>query len=137
MKTVVNKYDIITKISGKIREPVDRLVYEAINRDDGISYKGLMRPVANVVYCAFQDYIYDILDNIREDEEVQIRLFDGLYLNAKMVPPKKHHNCLTGKDIITKRKIKISMTATRYYKESLMKGREDEFPDLLPDSQKK
>jgi hypothetical protein len=130
MNTVINKSDILTNISGKVKDPIDSLIYEAINRDDGINYKGLMRPVANVFYCAFQDYIYSILDTVDEDNEVTIKLFDGLYLHAKMLPPEKRRNNLTGKTIITKRKIKITMTATRYYKESLMKGRKDEFPDL-------
>lgn len=127
----ITRNNIVDLVTGQdaVREKIDSLVYEAINRDDGINFKMLFRPVVDTFYKALEMCIVDILSDVNEGEEVDITLFSGLHIKAVMVPPKQKKNCLTGKMITTKRKIKPKIKFSRYFEEALMKGKSEIFED--------
>lgn len=127
----INRNNIVDMITGQdsMRQKIDSLVYTAINSDKGLDFKMLFRPVVNEFYKTLENCIVEILSDVQEGEETDITLFSGLHIKAVMVPPKQKKNCLTGKMITTKRKIKPKIKFSRYFEEALMKGKTEIFED--------
>ena len=67
------------------------------------------------IYNALESNIAEILSFANEENNISIRLFEGIVLNSEFVPEKTKVNNLTGKLITTASKIKPSAHITRYY----------------------
>lgn len=67
------------------------------------------------VYESIEDSVSDALSSANEDNDVSVRLFEGIVLNGVYVPSHEKVNNLTGKTIVTKSKIVPKAHITRTY----------------------
>lgn len=72
-----------------------------------------------VIYNALEDTIYKILSSVDENEDICIRLFEGITLDGKYVSEKTKKNNLTGETHFVRSKIKPKFNITRSYCEKL------------------
>ena len=72
-----------------------------------------------IVYNALEDLIFDTLASVRQDNDVCIRLFEGVSLDGEYVSEKTKKNNLTGKTELVGSKIKPKFNITRSYCEKL------------------
>lgn len=71
------------------------------------------------VYNALEKTIFDILSSVDANENVSIRLFEGISIEGVYVPEKTKVNNLTGKESLVMSKIKPKFNITRSYIEKL------------------
>lgn len=71
------------------------------------------------VYNALEKTIFDILSSVDANENVSIKLFEGISLDGKYIPEKTKVNNLTGKESLVESKIKPKFNITRSYIEKL------------------
>lgn len=71
------------------------------------------------IYNALEKDIFDILSSVSEDQNVCIKLFEGISLDGTYIPEKKKKNNLTGKISFVESKIKPKFNVTRSYCEKL------------------
>lgn len=71
------------------------------------------------MYDAFESVIFKKLATVNEDEDVCIKLFEGINLDGEFIPEHTKKNNLTGKLIHVDSKIKPKFNITRYYCEKL------------------
>lgn len=71
------------------------------------------------IYNALEKDIFDILSSTDENQDVSIRLFEGISLDGIYVPEKEKKNNLTGKMSLVESKIKPKFNITRSYCEKL------------------
>ena len=71
------------------------------------------------IYNALEKDIFDILSSTDENQDVSIRLFEGISLDGIYVPEKEKKNNLTGKTSLVESKIKPKFNITRSYCEKL------------------
>lgn len=74
------------------------------------------------IYDATEDKVFDILSSANENEDVSIRLFEGIVIDAIYIPEHEKINNLTGESIIAKSKIKPKAKITRSYCEKVSSG---------------
>ena len=72
-----------------------------------------------LVYNTLENLIFNILSSVDENEDVCIRLFEGISLDGKYVPEKTKQNNLTGETHFVESKIKPKFNITRSYCEKL------------------
>ena len=72
-----------------------------------------------VFYNALESVIFDLLHSVDENQDVCIRLFEGISLDGKYVPEKTKKNNLTGETSFVESKIKPKFNITRSYCEKL------------------
>lgn len=72
-----------------------------------------------IIYNALEDIIYKTLSSVNADEDVCIRLFEGISLDGTYAPEKTKQNNLTGETHFVKSKIKPKFNITRSYCEKL------------------
>ncbi len=72
-----------------------------------------------IIYNALEDIIYKILSSVDENEDVCIRLFEGISLDGTYIPEKTKKNNLTGETHFVESKIKPKFNITRSYCEKL------------------
>lgn len=70
-------------------------------------------------YDTLEDIIFDILSSVDENQDVQIKLFEGIILDGKYIPEKMKKNNLTGKVSLVESKIRPKFAITRSYVEKL------------------
>lgn len=70
-------------------------------------------------YDTLEDIIFDILSSVNENQDVQIKLFEGISLDGKYIPEKIKKNNLTGKVSLVESKIRPKFAITRSYIEKL------------------
>lgn len=70
-------------------------------------------------YDTLEDIIFDILSSVDENQDVQIKLFEGISLDGKYIPEKMKKNNLTGKVSLVESKIRPKFAITRSYVEKL------------------
>lgn len=70
-------------------------------------------------YDTLEDIIFDILSSVDENQDVQIKLFEGVSLDGKYIPEKMKKNNLTGKVSLVESKIRPKFAITRSYVEKL------------------
>lgn len=70
-------------------------------------------------YNALEDIIFDTLSLVEEEQNVCIRLFEGISLDGTYIPEKTKKNNLTGKVSFVRSKIKPKFNITRSYCEKL------------------
>lgn len=71
------------------------------------------------IYNTLENLIFNILSSVDENEDVCIRLFEGISLDGKYVPEKTKQNNLTGETHFVESKIKPKFNITRSYCEKL------------------
>ena len=72
-----------------------------------------------LIYNTLENLIFNILSSVNENEDVCIRLFEGISLDGKYVPEKTKQNNLTGETHFVQSKIKPKFNITRSYCEKL------------------
>lgn len=70
-------------------------------------------------YNALEDSVFDILYSVNEEQNICIKLFEGISLDGTYIPEKTKRNNLTGKVSMVKSKIKPKCNITRSYCEKL------------------
>lgn len=71
------------------------------------------------IYNALENIIFDTLHSVNEEQDVCIRLFEGISLDGKYISEKTKRNNLTGKLSVVESKIKPKFNITRNYCEKL------------------
>lgn len=67
------------------------------------------------IYNAIEDLVFSTLSSANADNDVSVRLFEGVVLDGVYVPAHEKVNNLTGEMIITKEKISPKARITRSY----------------------
>ena len=70
-------------------------------------------------YNALESIIFDLLSAVNENQDISIRLFEGISLDGNYVPEKTKKNNLTGETNRVESKIKPKFKITRSYCEKL------------------
>ena len=70
-------------------------------------------------YNTLENIIFDILCSVNEEQDVCIKLFEGISLDGKYISEKTKINNLTGKESFVDSKIKPKFNITRSYCEKL------------------
>lgn len=71
------------------------------------------------IYNALESFIFDALSSVNANEDVCIRLFEGISLDGTYIPEKTKKNNLTGETHLVQSKIKPKFNITRSYCEKL------------------
>lgn len=71
------------------------------------------------IYNALESFIFDTLSSVNANEDVCIRLFEGISLDGIYIPEKIKKNNLTGETHLVQSKIKPKFNITRSYCEKL------------------
>ena len=98
MKVVKTKENIIREIAKQTGENVSEV---------------------KVVYNALEELIFNALSSTCQDNDVCIRLFEGISLDGEYISEKTKKNNLTGKIEFVNSKIKPKFNITRSYCEKL------------------
>lgn len=72
-------------------------------------------PMVKYVYNAIGDVIEELLLTARPNNEVTLKLFNGLSITGTFMPSKTKTNNLTGQTIKVPSKIKVKMMASREF----------------------
>jgi nucleoid DNA-binding protein len=70
-------------------------------------------------YNAFENVIFDILSSVNEEQDMYIKLFEGISLEGNYMEEKMKKNNFTGKVSLVPSKIKPKFNITRNYCEKL------------------
>lgn len=92
---------------------------------------GYYKKDLRVVLNALNDAIITVLATAKIDEPVQIKLFDGFYIQAKFEPERPARDPRTGEWITAREKIKPNVQVRRWFKECIEKE-----AGILPDKNK-
>lgn len=98
MKVVKTKENIIREIAKQTKENISDV---------------------KIIYNALEDLIFDALSSVDKDNDICIRLFEGVSLDGEYVEEKTKKNNLTGKVGLVGSKIKPKFNITRSYCEKL------------------
>lgn len=71
------------------------------------------------IYNTLEKNIFDILSSVDMNNDVCIKLFEGISLDGKYISEKTKKNNLTGKESFVESKIKPKFNITRSYCEKL------------------
>lgn len=71
------------------------------------------------IYNALENIVFGYISSVNENEDICIRLFEGISLDGKYVPEKTKKNNLTGETHFVESKIKPKFNITRSYCEKL------------------
>lgn len=71
------------------------------------------------IYNALENIIFETLCSVNEEQDICIRLFEGISLDGKYISEKTKRNNLTGKVSFVESKIKPKFNITRNYCEKL------------------
>lgn len=86
-----------------------------------IRYSDVDKDVIEAVYQQIEKELFDILSSTSSDNQVEVKLFDGLKIDSFVDEPHapKRGNIANRKT--TKRKVIVKPTVTRYYSEKVTK----------------
>lgn len=71
------------------------------------------------IYNALENFIFNALSFVNENEDVCIKLFEGISLDGTYIPEKIKRNNLTSEVTLVESKIKPKFNITRSYCEKL------------------
>lgn len=77
------------------------------------------KTVVKNVYSILENLIFEYLSGVNKKQDVCIKLFEGISLDARYIPEKTKKNNLTGETNFVKSKIKPKFNITRSYIEKL------------------
>ena len=132
-KSVITKESLISIISDKCKddyistEDLFELINKATDEDGIISKKRLMksiksshtRSVVKDIYGLFENAIFNSLSSVNEEQDVCIKLFEGVSLDGIYVPEQNKKNNFTGEMVFVESKIKPKFNITRSYCDKL------------------
>ena len=132
-KSVITKENLISVIADKCRddyistEDLFELINKATDEDGVISKKRLMKSVKNShtksvvkdVYGLLENVIFSSLSSVDKEQDVCIRLFEGISLDGTYIPEQTKKINLTGEMVCVESKIKPKFNITRSYCEKL------------------
>lgn len=132
-KNIIKKENLINEILEKCNkdfissEDLLILIDKATDENGVVSKKKLAKSVRNShskrvikdVYGVLEDIIFDILSSVDKEQDVCIKLFEGISLDGTYVPEKTKKNNLTGETNLVHSKIKPKFNITRSYCEKL------------------
>lgn len=136
-RLVLTKENLINIISNKCKDDyvstrdLFKLIDECTDEDGIISRRRLVKSVKNShtksvardIYNLLENSIFDSLHSVNSEQDVSIRLFEGISLDCEYIPEKMKKNNLTGKMIFVESKIKPRFNITRNYCEKLNSNR--------------
>ena len=70
-------------------------------------------------YNALESAIFDMLKSVNEEQDIHIKLFEGISLDGTYIPEKMKTNNLTGETNLVSSKTKPKFNITRSYIEKL------------------
>ena len=128
-KSVIVKENLISAISKKCKddyistEDLLKLIDNVTDEDGVISKRRLIKSIgkahtkstAKAIYNLLEGVIFDYLSSVDREQDVSIRLFEGITLDGTYIPERMMRNNLTGKDSFIESKIKPKFNITRYY----------------------
>lgn len=97
----------------QIRITKEKLIKDIAKKTDKSIYE------TRNFYNALENIIFNSLSDVNEEQDVCIRLFEGISLDGKYVPEKTKKNNLTGETKFVDSKIKPKFNITRSYCEKL------------------
>lgn len=72
-----------------------------------------------IIYNTLESVIFNILSSVNKDEDICIKLFEGITFDGKYVSEKTKKNNLTGETHFVQSKIRPKFNITRSYCEKL------------------
>lgn len=132
-KNIVKKENIINEIASKCNneyisiEDLLMLVNKISDKKGNVSQKKLSRlikgshtkMVVKDIYDILESSIFEHLSSVDEEQDVCIKLFEGISLDGTYVEEKTKKNNLTGKVNLVPSKIKPKFNITRSYCDKL------------------
>lgn len=79
----------------------------------------IRKTLVKKMYLALEEEIMRMLAEADENDDVSLRLFEGISIDSEFLPKKEKLNNLTGETIITQEKVKAKANITRYYCDKL------------------
>ena len=111
-------------IMGKksLNKKADRII-RTFTRDDLLNMisneTGVSQNFARSIYDTMEEKVRFMLSQANENEDVKLKLFEGIALECKFIPEKVRKNNLTGEMITAKSKRKVKGKITKNYLEKL------------------
>lgn len=132
-KIIIKKENIIGKILEKCKsdyvslDDLLELINNSYDKHGVLSKKKLIKSIKSShtksvikdIYNSLEDTIFDSLSCVDEEQDVCIKLFEGVSLDGVFVPEKTKKNNLTGETKLVPSKIKPKFNITRPYCEKL------------------
>lgn len=132
-KNIIKKEDMINEIANKCKneyislEDLLKLIVKISDRKGNISQKKLSRlikgshtkMVVKDIYDILENSIFEHLSSVDEEQDVCIKLFEGISLDGTYAEGKVKKNNLTGKVNLVPSKIKPKFNITRSYCDKL------------------
>lgn len=136
-KTIITKENLIKNISYICNDDfvsmsdLIKLIDESTDEYGIISKKKLIKSikgkhtksVVKDIYNTLEHLIYQLLLTTNKDNNIVIKLFEGISINGTYIPEKTKKNNLTGEISIVPDKIKPKFNITRSYHEKLNDNR--------------
>lgn len=99
-----------------------------ISREDLIKYIAkeckYYQSAVRDVWDKTEEYIYDTLANLPEDEDIVIKLFNGIRIEANVDPAKEKFVFYKGKNYTVSENVKMKIKFSRYAKEKVNNQRD-------------
>lgn len=129
----ITKEQIINLLTEKSNEryinvsELDKLIERAID-DKGVLLKNKLfnsirlsysKAVVKNIYNNLEDVLFESLTDANEEQDVLIKLFEGVSVQGNYTPETTTLNNLTGEEIEVDPKIKPKFVVTRNYREKL------------------
>lgn len=132
-KSVITRENLINIILDKCKddfistEDLLKLIEKSTDEDEIISKKKLIKSIRNShtrtvikdVYNMLEDSIFNILCSVSNEQDICIKLFEGVTLDGTFISEKTKKNNLTGQVNLVESKIKPKFNITRSYCEKL------------------
>lgn len=132
-KNIIKKENLINEILEKCNkdfissEDLLILIDKATDENGVVSKKKLVKSIRNShskrvikdVYDVLEDIIFNTLSSVDKEQDICIKLFEGISLDGTYVPEKTKKNNLTGETNLVHSKIKPKFNITRSYCEKL------------------
>lgn len=132
-KNIIKKENMINEITSKCNneyislEDLLKLVDKISDKKGNVSQKKLSRlikssntkMVVKDIYDILESSIFEYLSSVDEEQDVCIKLFEGISLDGTYVEEKTKKNNLTGKVNLVPSKIKPKFNITRSYCDKL------------------
>lgn len=100
-----------------------RVTYTKSKIISRVSKRAHLRPdTVRRVYDSLEQELVDMLSEAAVDTDVSLRIFEGITLDGRYIPPHDKLNNLTGEMITTREKIKTKANVTRYYDDKVLRA---------------
>ena len=132
-KLIITKENLINIIFDKCKddyvstEDLLTLIDDAIDEDGIISKKRLIKSIRNSntksvikdIYNSLENIIFNSLSSVNKDQDVCIKLFEGISIDGIYIPEHEKKVNLSGKTYLMESKIKPKFNITKNYCDKL------------------